>query len=108
MGTDIDEDGMNICEGNFQTGKGKMFRFFIAIHWLCAIFFTASANSLALPPGFVYLEDLEPVILVDLRYSGKNNFIGRPIDGYLEPRCIMTEETALALIRPSFLAKCES
>jgi D-alanyl-D-alanine dipeptidase len=71
----------------------------MGILWLCAIFFAASANSFALPQGFVYLEDIEPTILVDLRYSGKNNFIGRPIDGYLQPRCIMTKETAEALKR---------
>lgn len=50
-----------------------------------------------MPQWFVYLEDIEPSILVDLRYSGKNNFIGRPIDGYLRPRCIVTKETAQAL-----------
>lgn len=88
---------MNTHEEAFQTGEYKTFSVFIPLLWLCAIFFTASSNSFGLPQGFVYLEDVEPSILVDLRYSGKNNFIGRPIDGYLKPRCIVTGETAHAL-----------
>lgn len=90
---------MNNHERAFQTGKYEKSRFFAVILWLCAFFFAASVKSFALPQGFVYLEDIEPGIIVDLRYSGKNNFIGRPIDGYAQPRCIVTRETAEALKR---------
>lgn len=88
---------MNTSEGAFQTCKRKKLGFLVGIFWVCAIFFALSSHSFALPQGFVYLEDIEPGILLDLRYSGKDNFMGRPIDGYLKPRCIVTKEMAQAL-----------
>ena len=64
---------------------------------LCVCVLFAGTNSYALPPGFVYLEDVVPNIQIELRYFGNDNFVGRPIDGYLKPRCIATKPTALAL-----------
>jgi zinc D-Ala-D-Ala dipeptidase len=69
---------------------------------VCFVFFVvlcACVSSHALPPGFVYLEDVVPNILVELRYFGNDNFVGRPIDGYLKPSCIITKATAQALKR---------
>ena len=90
---------MGANENTSQMGDSQKFRFFLALFFLCAIFFCASANSYALPEGFVYLEDVAPSILIDLRYAGDNNFIGGPIDGYVKPRCIVTKEMAKALKR---------
>ncbi|MHC1727937.1 MAG: M15 family metallopeptidase [Syntrophobacteraceae bacterium] len=56
-----------------------------------------SAQSGALPGGFVYVEDVIPGIQVDLRYYSNYNFVGERIDGYLKPRCVLTRETAEAL-----------
>ena len=51
-----------------------------------------------LPDGFVYLDNIDPTIAVDLRYFGHDNFVGRPIDGYHQSgRAIMTRPTAEAL-----------
>lgn len=50
-----------------------------------------------LPEGFVYLKDIDPTILEDVRYAGYHNFTGRPLPGYLAPRIILTESPALAL-----------
>ncbi|WP_310601002.1 M15 family metallopeptidase [Desulfobulbus sp.] len=50
-----------------------------------------------LPTGFVYLDRVIPDIKIELRYATAHNFVGRPIDGYLRPRCILTEKAALAL-----------
>lgn len=50
-----------------------------------------------LPDGFVYLEDVVPSARLDMRYFTDNNFTGRPVDGYLKPRCIITREAGLAL-----------
>ncbi len=90
---------MGANESTSQMGDSQKFRFFLTLFLLCAIFFCASANSYALPEGFVYLEDVAPGIVIDLRYAGDNNFIGRPIDGYVKPRCIVTKEMAKALKR---------
>jgi len=41
---------------------------------------TANAQALSvqvLPGGFVYLRDLDPGIIQDIRYAGANNFVGR-------------------------------
>lgn len=64
-------------------------------------FTTKTAETAMSPPplheDFVYVTDLIPKIKVDLRYFGSNNFIGRPISGYNQPKCVLTKEAALAL-----------
>jgi len=53
--------------------------------------------SSALPHGFVYLRDIDPTIVQDIRYAGSHNFVGRPISGYLGAECILSEPAAHAL-----------
>lgn len=60
-------------------------------------FFSFSAIADELPKGFVYLKSVVPEIVLDMRYCTNDNFVGRPIDGYLSCRCIMTETAAKAL-----------
>lgn len=50
-----------------------------------------------LPPGFVYLSDIAPDIVQELRYTGPDNFTGRPVPGYASGACILAEPAALAL-----------
>lgn len=50
-----------------------------------------------LPKGFVYLDEVAPEIVVDLRYYSTRNFVGDTIDGYQNSRCIATAEMAHAL-----------
>src|SRR5262249_61409199 len=38
-------------------------------------------------------------IVVDMRYFGIDNFVGRRIDGYEQPRCLLTRQAAAALAR---------
>ncbi|MCK4562703.1 MAG: M15 family metallopeptidase [Flavobacteriaceae bacterium] len=38
-----------------------------------------------------------PNLRSDLRYYGSHNFIGKPIDGYNAPKCLLTKEAAFAL-----------
>ena len=47
-----------------------------------------------LPEGFVYIKDIIPDIVVELRYHGSNNFVGQPIEGYNDSRCILTRSAA--------------
>jgi D-alanyl-D-alanine dipeptidase len=51
----------------------------------------------ALPKGFVYLRDIDPTIVQDIRYAGSHNFVGRPIRGYLAAECILSVSAANAL-----------
>ncbi|MDG4809722.1 M15 family metallopeptidase [Micromonospora sp. WMMD1120] len=50
-------------------------------------------------PGFVVLTDVDPRIHADIRYATPHNFVGRPIDGYREPLCLLTRQAAEALRR---------
>src|SRR5688572_23207701 len=67
----------------------------------CFPFFLAtcccSHEASALPSGFVYLNTIDQSIIQDMRYHTSDNFIGRPIKGYLAPKCILTLEAAEAL-----------
>jgi D-alanyl-D-alanine dipeptidase len=52
-----------------------------------------------LPAGFVYLADIDPTIVQDMRYAGSHNFVGRPVAGYEAPECVVTEKAARALAK---------
>ncbi len=47
-----------------------------------------------LPEGFVRLSATAPEIALEMRYTTAYNFVGEPIDGYLAPECILSEEAA--------------
>ena len=47
--------------------------------------------------SLVDIETIAPSIGVEMRYFGSDNFVGRPIDGYLAPKCLLTEPAARAL-----------
>ncbi len=50
-----------------------------------------------LPEGFVYIRDVIPDIIEDIRYHGQDNFIGSRINGYLKPKAIMSSQATDAL-----------
>ena len=52
-----------------------------------------------LPDSLVYLRDIDPTIVQDIRYASSNNFVGRPLDGYDAPECILRRDVATALAR---------
>lgn len=58
---------------------------------------TADKTVNQLPKGFVYLIDVDPTIRQDVRYAGKNNFVGRPIKGYERATVILSKKAAQAL-----------
>ncbi|MGB6536712.1 MAG: M15 family metallopeptidase [Xanthobacteraceae bacterium] len=49
------------------------------------------------PAAFVDVSSVVPGLIVDMRYAGSHNFVGRPIDGYEAPRCLLTRAAADAL-----------
>ena len=61
-------------------------------------------HQLRLPSGFVSIREVAPDIQLDVRYFTSNNFIGRPINGYLHPDCILTREAANGLMKAQQLA----
>lgn len=55
------------------------------------------ANDSVLPNGFVYLKDVVPEVILDIRYFSTDNFVGKRVDGYQKPVCIVTQKCALRL-----------
>ncbi|MEV0428739.1 M15 family metallopeptidase [Micromonospora sp. NPDC050495] len=51
------------------------------------------------PADIVDLAAVDPSVRTDIRYAGAHNFVGRPITGYAEPRCLLTRPAAEALHR---------
>jgi D-alanyl-D-alanine dipeptidase len=50
-------------------------------------------------PDFVSVTEIDPTIIVEARYHGSHNFIGRPIEGYEAPKCLLVRAAAEALSR---------
>ena len=65
--------------------------------FLVLFFINYSCSDLA--EGFVYINDLDNRINIDLRYSTENNFTGKVIDGYRSNKAIISTEAAMALIQ---------
>lgn len=51
----------------------------------------------ALPSTLVYLRDVDPSIVQDIRYATADNFTGNAVPGYGAAECILTREAAKAL-----------
>jgi len=51
------------------------------------------------PSGFVDLAQIAPTIVVQMRYAGGQNFLGRPVRGYAAPHCWLSRPAAEALAR---------
>ncbi|WP_394829871.1 M15 family metallopeptidase [Pendulispora albinea] len=49
--------------------------------------------------AFVSLGDLDPSIIIEMRYFTDHNFVGKPIRGYNAPKCYLTWPAAIALTR---------
>lgn len=69
----------------------------IAVALTLLAFAPSASAGPALPRGFVYLRDVDPTIVQDIRYAGSHNFVGRPIKGYLAAECILSTPAAAAL-----------
>jgi D-alanyl-D-alanine dipeptidase len=50
-------------------------------------------------PSFVWVGDVAPRVVEDIRYATARNFVGRPIDGYEAAKCLLTPEAARALAK---------
>jgi D-alanyl-D-alanine dipeptidase len=67
---------------------------------ICLLVFVVMAiHAEEKPANFVYVKALIPSLKQDMRYFTPNNFIGRPIQGYKKPVCILTISAARALLK---------
>ncbi|MEU5940525.1 M15 family metallopeptidase [Micromonospora sp. NPDC047548] len=68
---------------------------------------TPSPTGVTAPADFVLLSEVDPSIAVDIRYATAHNFVGRPVDGYPEPLCLLTRTAAEALRRVQTAARAQ-
>jgi len=68
---------------------------------LCLALAAVFGTQAALRPGSALslrrCLDRRAGLIVEMRYAGAHNFVGRPIDGYEAPRCLLTKAAANAL-----------
>jgi D-alanyl-D-alanine dipeptidase len=80
--------------------RSRCLPFVVVLALLMAAPGGAAAKDPVAPKGaFVSLSEAAPGILLDIRYQTSHNFIGRPITGYRQPLCIVTRQTAAALVK---------
>lgn len=60
---------------------------------------TLSPARSASQADLVDIRTLVPDIAEDIRYAGRDNFVGAPVDGYLAPKCLLKRPVAQALAR---------
>src|SRR5689334_18778773 len=70
--------------------KAKLLAFFI-------LALISQAHAQPLPGGFVYLRDIDPSIIQDIRYATSNNFVGHAMAGYRAGECVVKREVAFRL-----------
>src|SRR6478736_4452393 len=64
---------------------------------LVAALGSTAAFAQVRPTAFVSAAAVVPGLITEMRYFGTHNFVGRPIEGYERPVCLLTQEAAEAL-----------
>ena len=68
-----------------------------AIFALLLMLISLPAQAQTMPSEFVDAAKVVDGLVIDMRYFGADNFVGRRIDGYEAPRCLLTRPAAAAL-----------
>jgi D-alanyl-D-alanine dipeptidase len=63
----------------------------------CAAAPPAARSAATDDAPLVSIQDVDPSIIVEARYYGEHNFVGRRITGYEAPKCLLTPQAARAL-----------
>ncbi|HWV71635.1 MAG TPA: M15 family metallopeptidase [Pseudosphingobacterium sp.] len=58
---------------------------------------SARKHTTESPATFVYIQQIIPDVLYDIRYAGKHNFIGKPINGYKKSIAMLSAPAADSL-----------
>jgi len=61
-------------------------------HFIFFVGFFSFGQRNALPVTFSEVQEVIPSAVLDLRYYGSDNFIGRPIAGYVSSKAVLTTE----------------
>jgi zinc D-Ala-D-Ala dipeptidase len=68
-----------------------------AIALLLLLLASCSAHAQSMPAEFIDAATVVDGLAIDMRYFGVDNFVGKRIDGYEAPRCLLTRPAATAL-----------
>lgn len=69
-----------------------------AVLLACGAACAAAPEAADYPPkGFVYVRDVVPDAVLEIRYFGTDNFMGARVEGYDAPEAILSVEAAVAL-----------
>ena len=63
--------------------------------------------TMASPNALIDAGETVEGVVTDIRYAGKNNFLGRPVAGYSAAKCWLSREAASALSKAQRLAETE-
>ena len=74
-----------------------MIHYFLTLFLMLLPLQKDSSSTETLPEGFVYVQEMIPDIACDIRYAGKHNFTGRPVDGYVSATPVLSIPAAKAL-----------
>jgi len=74
-----------------------MIAFFLPLFAALLMNPTTTRSEECIPLGFSYLHDVDRSIVQDMRYYGPHNFMGRRVEGYNAPVCVLSTEAARAL-----------
>jgi D-alanyl-D-alanine dipeptidase len=85
-----------IIEGAIMLSYAKTV-LFIILNFLMSFQLCFALPEEARSKDFVYLHEVDPTIIVSLRYVTHENFVGKPVDGYKKSVAIMTRQTAEVL-----------
>jgi len=65
---------------------------------MCTLVATVAPMDASRPAAtLIDARTVVPGLVPEIRYAGSHNFVGRPIDGYRAPRCLLTQPAANAL-----------
>jgi len=70
---------------------------FIIIATSCIILLNCASINEPIPSTFTNIKEISPSIVIEMRYYSSDNFIGKRIDGYHNPKSFITKEAAYAL-----------
>lgn len=64
------------------------------ICFLCGIFcvWVFHAQDAKIPPEFGYVTNSLDLAVLEIRYAGKHNFTGKPVEGYQQPKAILSKK----------------
>ena len=87
------------CVAKERTDSMKTGLFLLPIAFLLSACASVQAEPEEGASPLVRARDVVPDLREEMRYFGENNFIGRPINGYNAPVCLLTEPAADALAK---------